>query len=117
MRAAAGVAAVQGGSLALLGVGYAVDAVVGHPDNRVAALLTAALSLLAGALFGALARAVNRRRGWARSPLVVLELLALPVGVGLAQGGVWLLAAAVLGSAAVVLYLLATPPARAAFRG
>ena len=52
-----------------------------------------------------------------RAPAVVLQLLALPVGVGLVQGRVWLAAVPVLLLAAGVLYALASPEARRAFRG
>jgi hypothetical protein len=64
-----------------------------------------------------IARGMSRAAGWSRSPAVVVQLLALPIGYGLVQGQVWWAAVPVLLLAGSVLYLLATPEARLAFRG
>ena len=61
-----------------------------------------------------LARATDRRSGWARSPAVVLQLLALPVGIGLLQGGVWAAGVPVLLLAAGTLSQLAMSGAASA---
>lgn len=108
--------AVEGGALVALGVGYGVAAIVGEPFDRAATLLAAGFALATGVAVLLVARGLARAAGWSRSPAVVLQLLALPVGVGLAQGRVWFAAAPVLGLAAAVLYQLATPEARQAFR-
>lgn len=108
---------VEGAALAVLGAGYAVAGVVGNPFDRAATVLQGGIACLAGVVVLLVARGLLRREGWSRSPVVVLELLALPVGAGLAQGGVLLAAVPVLGLAASVLYLLATPEARLVFRG
>jgi hypothetical protein len=113
---AAVLVAVQGAALLVLGVGYAVAGVLAQPYDRLAALLEAGLAAFAGALVLLVARGLGRAAGWARSPAVVLQLLALPVGVGLVQGRVWYAAVPVLLLAAGVLYELATPEARLAFR-
>ncbi len=109
--------AVEGAALTVLGAGYAVAGVVGDPFDRAATLLEGGFAALAGVLGLLVARGLLRRDGWSRSPAVVLQLLALPVGAGLAQGGVLLAAVPVLGLAAAVLYQLATPEARLVFRG
>ena len=109
--------AVEGLALTGLGVAYGVAGVVGDPFDRTATLLEAAFAVATGVLVLLVARALAQVRGWARSPAVVLQLLALPVGVGLVQGQVWLAAVPVLLLAGSVLYLLATPEARLAFRG
>ena len=109
--------ALEGAVFAVLGVGYCVAGVVGDPFDRTATLLEAAFTVLAGVLVLLVARGLHRVAGWARSPAVVLQLLALPVGVGLVQGRVWFAAVPVLLLAGSVLYLLATPEARLAFRG
>ena len=75
------------------------------------------MAVLAGVLVLLVARGLSRVAGWARSPAVVLQLLALPVGIGLVQGEVWYAAVPVLLLAGSVLYLLATPDARLAYRG
>jgi hypothetical protein len=114
---AAAVVAVEGVALTLLGLGYGVAGLVGDPFDRTATLLQAGFAILAGVLVVLVARGLTRAAGWARSPVVVLQLLAIPVGAGLVQGQVWYAAVPVLLLPAVVLYLLATPEARLTFRG
>jgi len=109
--------AAQGALLVVLGLGYGVAGVVGDPFHRAATLLEAGFAVLAGVLVLLVARGLHRVAGWSRSPAVVLQLLAVPVGVGLAQGQVWYAAVPVLLLAGTVLYSLATPEARLAFRG
>ncbi len=108
--------AVEGLALVVLGVVYGGAGVVGDPFDRTATLLEAGLAVLVGVLVLLIARGLNEVRGWARSPAVVVQLLALPVGYGLVQGRVWLAAVPVLGLALGVLFLLATAEARLAFR-
>ena len=108
---------VEGAALVVLGTGYAVAGVVGDPFDRTATRLEGGVAALAGLLLRVVARGLLDVRGWARSPAVVLQLLALPVGLGLVQGGVLLAAVPVLGLAVGVLYQLATHEARLAFRG
>ena len=105
---------LEGGALVLLGLGYGAAAVLGQPFDRAATLLEAGFTVVAGVLVLLVARGLGRAAGWSRSPAVVLQLLALPVGVGLVQGRVWYAAVPVLGLAAAVLYQLATPEAREA---
>jgi hypothetical protein len=108
---------LEGAVLLVLGVGYGLAGVRGEPFDRTATLIEAAFTVLAGVLVLLVARGLRRVAGWARSPAVVLQLLALPVGVGLVQGRVWYAAVPVLLLAGTVLYQLATPEARLAFRG
>ena len=117
MSRAAVVVAVQGGALVLLGLGYGLAGLLGEPFDRLATLLEAGMAVLAGVLVLLVARGLARTAAWSRSPAVVLQLLSLPVGVGLVQGQVWYAAVPVLLLAGTVLYLLATPQARLAFRG
>ncbi len=113
---AAALLAVEGLALVLLGLVYGGAGVVGDPFDRTATLLEAALAVLAGVLVLLVARGIAEVRGWARSPAVVVQLLALPVGYGLVQGRVWLAAVPVLLLAGTVLFLLFTAEARFAFR-
>ena len=117
MSRAALLVGVEGAALAVLGAVYAAAGVLGQPFDRTATLLEGGFALALGVLLVAVARALAAVRGWARSPAVVVQLLALPVGVGLAQAQVWAAAVPVLLLAGAVLYLLATPEARLAFRG
>lgn len=109
--------AVEALALVVIGLGYAVVSGTGTPENLLAAELAAAFAVAVGLLMGAMARAVDGGRSWPRSPLVVLNMIALPVGAGLIQGKVYAAGIPVLLLAAAVLYLLATPDARAELRG
>jgi hypothetical protein len=87
----------------------------GHPDSIGRALLAAALAIGGAVALGLGARGLGRLRPAARTPMLVLQLLALPVGYSLAfQAGLVGYGAPILVGALTVLYLLFTPPARAA---
>ena len=107
--------AVEGLALLVLGLVYGTAGVVGAPFDRTATLLEAGLAVVVGAAVLLVARGLGEVRGWARAPAVVVQLLALPVGVGLLQGRVLVAAVPVLGLAVSVLYLLLTAEAREAF--
>ena len=109
--------AVEGAALTVLGTAYGLAGALGDPFDRTATFLEAGLAVLVGVLALVVARGLARVQGWSRSPAVVLQLLALPVGIGLVQGEVWVAAVPVLLLAAGVLYCLAAPEARLAFRG
>ena len=117
VRRAAALVALEG--LGLVGVGtvYAVAGLVGQPEDRVGTELGAVLAVAVGLLLLGVARGLDRQRAWSRSPAVTVQLFALPVGYGLAQGRVWVAAAVVLGLAVAVLLALASPEARLAFDG
>ncbi len=115
MRRAALLVAVEGVGLVLVGLVYGVAGLLGQPEDRLATVLAAVLAVATGLLLLPLARALDRQRTWARTPVVVLQLFALPVGYGLAQGEVWVAAAVVLGLAVATLLQLAAPEARLAF--
>jgi hypothetical protein len=87
----------------------------GHPDSIGRALLAAALAIGGAVALGLGAVGLVRLRPAARTPMLVLQLLALPVGYSLAfQAGLVGYGAPILVGALTVLYLLFTPPARAA---
>jgi hypothetical protein len=87
----------------------------GHPDSIGRALLGAAMALAGAAALALGARGLTRLRPAARTPMVVLQLLALPVAYSLAfQAGRVGYGGPILVAALSVLYLLFTPPARAA---
>ena len=92
-----------------------IKTATGDPHDVAGALLAAALAAAGGLLLLLAGRGLSRLRPAARTPVIVIELLALPVAYSLAfqahrvaYGGPILLAAL------AVLYLLFTPPARAA---
>jgi hypothetical protein len=116
VRLAALVAAAESAALLGLGLFYVVKTAVQRPDSYGRALFGALFALAGGALLVLLARAVRQARSWARSPVLVLQLLALPVGYSLAfQAGLPVYGGPILLLAAAELYLLFTPQSRAAF--
>jgi hypothetical protein len=110
LRAAAAVVALEGLTL----VGFAVYVAVAGTGRAANIAALAAFAGGAGVLLGLLARAVAGAHTWARSPVVVVQIVFLPVGVSLIQAGRGVVGAAVLVLAAAVLYLLFTPASRAA---
>ena len=96
----------EGLVLLVIGVVDGIATIVGEPDNRAASLGVALFAIAGGVLLGWLGRAVGQARSWARSPAIVLQLLAFPVGTGLAQGRVWAAAVPVFLLAGATLYHL-----------
>lgn len=115
LRIAVGLLLLQGLGLVVAAGVLLEKTVLGTPDSYAAALLGAALALGGAALLVAAARGILRGSSAARSPAIVVELLALPVGYSLAfQAGLVGYGGPILVSAVGVLYLLFTPAARAA---
>lgn len=115
VRRPATVLAVEGVILVVVGLGYGVTGILASPTDRFATIVAGLMLGLLGVGLLLLARAVAAFRTWARSPAVTLQLLALPVGIGLVQNGVFAPAAVVLSLAVCVLVLFAQPEARAVF--
>lgn len=113
IRAAALIVGVQAAGLVVAAIMLSVLAFV-HTSTR----LWAALAVIGFALLGALvllvcARGLRGLRPSARSPIVLLELITLPVGYSLGiQAGRWPIGLPVLASAIAILVLLFTPAAR-----
>jgi hypothetical protein len=78
----------------------------GDIDDRWRAELGAAMAFVFGAAACLLARALVFRRQWARSPTVLMQLLCLPVAVGLVQGGMYGYGVPLLVVPAAILILL-----------
>jgi hypothetical protein len=92
-----------------------VKTLIGHPDLVARALFGAAFALVGAAALAICARGLLHLRPAARTPVVVLQLLALPVSYSLAfQAGRVAYGGPILLGAFAVLYLLFTPPVRAA---
>ncbi|MDQ1686927.1 MAG: hypothetical protein QOC82_3664 [Frankiaceae bacterium] len=89
VRRGAVLLAVEGVALLVVGIAVAIATAAGSPQNRGLSFGIAGFAVAAGVVLLLLARAVDRRQGWARSPAVVLQLLALPSGIGFLQGGHW----------------------------
>ncbi len=72
------------------------------------------LALVFAVVLAALAWQLTRRRAWARAPVVVLELLFLPIGYYLVQVGLAWVGIPVIFAAAGCVGLLIAPASRAA---
>ncbi len=116
VRRIAGLLGVEGAALFVLGVVYGVVSGLGRPENRLGAELAAALLVVLGIVVVLLARATASGRTWPRTPSVVVNVIALPVGLGLLQGHLYLAAVVVLLPALTLLWLFATPEARERLR-
>jgi hypothetical protein len=115
VRAAVTVIAAEALALVATAVILVAKTATGHPHDLAGALLLAALCVAGALVLGLAGRGLLQLRPAARTPVVVLELLALPVSYSLAfqahraeYGG------PILVAALAVLYLLFTPPAREA---
>jgi hypothetical protein len=93
--------------LAAVSVVLVVSGLRPGTTDRAGAVILAGIGLLSAGAVLALARAVAQRRRWARSPVLVLELICLPVAVTVVQGGRWYAGVPLAVSAVAVLVLLA----------
>jgi hypothetical protein len=113
VRLAAGVVLVQALGLLVAAVVLVIKTVAGHPDSVGRSLWAAGFALLGALILAWAARSISAGHPGLRSPLIVIELLALPVGYSLGiQAGKVEYGAPVLLTALAVLYLLFTPAAR-----
>ena len=106
VRRAALLLGLEGAALLVVGVVFAIATATGSPTNRGLSFTLAGFAVGAGVVLGLLGRSLARLRGWVRSPSVVLQLLAFPVGVGLLQGGLWAAGVPVLLVAGATLWHL-----------
>lgn len=115
LRAAVAIVGVEALALVAAAAVLIVKTISGTPNDIWRALLGAALALAGAATLALGARALLRLRPAARSPIVVLQLLALPVAYSLwFQAGVAVYGAPIMVAALATLFLLFTPPARQA---
>ena len=115
VRLAALLVAVEGAALLVLAVVELAQVLVSDATSVGLAVGTAAMAAAAGALLLWLARAMVRLRRAARSPVVVVQLIALPIGYNLIDpSGRPELGVPVLLLAVATLALLGTADARAA---
>jgi hypothetical protein len=115
VRAAAAVVGLEALGLIAVGLVLLTKTMLGSPDSLARALLDVAFALMGASVLALGGRGLVRLRAAARTPVVVLQLLVIPVSYSLAfqadrvaYGGPILLAAL------TTLYLLFTPAARVA---
>lgn len=106
-------AVLESVALAGLAAFLAVEVVVADSDNRTRALVAAGLAVLAAVALALVTRGLVRCRRWARAPLVVTNLLVLPVAVDLVRGDRWYVGGPLLVLAVAVLGLLFAPATEA----
>jgi hypothetical protein len=114
IRVAAIVVLLQGAALLVAVVVLVTEIARGASEDAGRAWADTAFALLGALVLGFAARGLSYLRPAFRSPLLVLEVLTLPVGYSLIQGGRWAYGVPVVLSALVVAGLLLTRPARAA---
>lgn len=105
---------LEAAGLVGLAVFLVVDTLTGDPGNTGRALLSAAFALLGAAVLALGGRGLLRLRPAARTPVVILQLLAVPIAISLVQSDQKAFGAPILIAAVAVVYLVFTPPARAA---
>ncbi len=116
VRAAAALTGVEAAALGVLCLVYLWAILTGAPSDRGIALLGAAMGLALAGLLAGLSRGLARRRRVALTPVVLTQLLALPVSWGLYQSGQWFAGTAIGVLALAVLGLLfGTAAARGTF--
>jgi uncharacterized membrane protein YhaH (DUF805 family) len=116
LRAAAWLVAAQAAGLVVLTFVYLVALVFSTPSNYAAAATTTVFVALAAVGLGLCARGLAQRRRWARSPVLVLQLVTMPVAIGLVQGGLWYVGVPLLVWVLAVVVLLFAPGTNAALR-
>jgi hypothetical protein len=115
VRAAAALVSVEVAALLVGAVVLGVMAAVRTTTRLWAALAIIAFALVGAAVLALCARGLIALRPSARSPIILVQLLALPVGYSLGfQGGRPAVATPILIVAIAVLVLLLTPSARRA---
>jgi hypothetical protein len=115
LRAAVVVVLLEALALLAAAAVLVVKSVTGHPDDLGRALLAAALAVLGAVVLAFGARGLSHTRPAARTPVLILQLLALPVAYSLwIQAGLAYYGAPVMIAALVTIYLLFAPPSRAA---
>jgi hypothetical protein len=104
----------QGVALSAVCLGFAIYALGGHKQHHGLAQteLEFGLGLLTGLVWTWLGRALAAGSRGAYSPLLLLELICLPVSWGLAQGHRWLYAALVGVPALIAVVALFSPAGR-----
>lgn len=106
-----GVAVLALGPILLVG-----GIMMGEPESAGRAWAEVVIAIGAGVLILYLARALSRVAGWSRAPVLVIQILAAPIGYSLAvPSGQPLYGVPILAAAGAVLYLLFTPESKLAF--
>ena len=90
------------------------EAVTGAADTAQGALAVTLYTAVVAAILGGLAWALHRRRGWARGPAIVVQMLLIPIGYTMATSGLPALGVPVILVGLVGAGTLLAPATRAA---
>jgi hypothetical protein len=104
--------AAQAVAVAVLAGVLVYEDITAEAGNRATAWTLTGTAVAVAALLAVLARALSRRRAWARGPAVVLELMLLPIGYYMIQGGLTWVGVPVLVLGLVGAGLLVAPATR-----
>jgi hypothetical protein len=117
LRWVIGIVVVQGAALLVGSLAYGAWAAVTRPDHTGLAVTAAVVVLLAALVLLGTARGLARYARASVSPMLIVELLMLPIGWSMAQAGQWALSAALVVPAVAVIGLLFTAEGREVMRG
>jgi hypothetical protein len=117
LRWVIGIVAAQGAALLVGSLVYAAWAAVTRPAHTGLALTAAVVVLLAGLVLLGTGRGLSRSARASVSPMLLIELLMLPVGWSMAQASQWAISAALVVPALVVIALLFSGEGRSVMRG
>ena len=117
LTVAAAIMGLEGVTALLLGGYVGVETVIGKPADLISSIFVAGFGILIGAVLLRVAWGMIQVDEWTRSPGVLTQIFALPVGVTLIQSdqqaiGIPLIAVAVIG-----LVALLSPPTTQALYG
>ena len=87
LRSAVWLLAAEAVALVALCVYVAWQLGTSSSQSRGSGAATLAFAVLCAALVGWLARSLGAQRSWARGPAIVIEILLLPLGYYMIQGG------------------------------
>lgn len=117
LTVAAAIMGLEGVTALILGGYVGVETVIGKPADLISSIFVAGFGILVGAVLLRVAWGMIQVDRWTRSPGVLTQIFALPVGVTLIQSdqqaiGIPLIAIAVIG-----LVALLSPPTTQALYG
>ncbi len=116
VRLAGLVAAVEGVGVLVAGGIFAVATVLEPPDSYGRAIFAVVIVVAAGSLLLLIGRGIARVEGWARAPVIVAQILLIPVGYTVAVTAERpLFGIPILALCAAEFALLLTPEARRAY--
>ena len=116
LLAAATLAVVEAVAALVAGGWLVLEALAERPRGLGIAVGSGVFVLAAGLVLGLLAWGLYQRRRWSRSPVVVLQLLMLPIGYELLERPTTWVGVGMLVSAVATLLLVLAPASTAVFR-